>query len=235
MKRLTAIAVAIAAAMTSVAAQAENRSMEESRTEAAARAAAHDEKQDSGKVERSGTGPAVATFMSRGRAVEQVLAEPKEQVDRATTGSIETAPRAQRSATRERHAAVAATSTAYGAIIDRYAREYGVSRSLARAVIRVESNYDVHKRGRAGEIGLMQIKPSTARMMGYSGSAAGLYDPETNIRWGMKYLGMAKEIGNGTTCGTLLKYNAGHAAKRMNPVSAAYCGRVKAELADAAS
>jgi membrane-bound lytic murein transglycosylase MltF len=35
-------------------------------------------------------------------------------------------------------------------------------------------------RGRNGEIGLLQIKPQTARAMGYKGSAKDLYDPQTN-------------------------------------------------------
>lgn len=72
----------------------------------------------------------------------------------------------------------------------------------------------------------MQIKPSTARMMGYRGSTKALYNPETNIKYGMKYLAMAHKLGGGSTCGTILKYNAGHAAKRMNPVSKRYCGKV---------
>jgi soluble lytic murein transglycosylase-like protein len=100
------------------------------------------------------------------------------------------------------------------------------------AVVRVESNYNPRARGRAGEVGLMQIKPSTARAMGYSGSIKALYDPETNLRWGMKYLAGAYERAGGTTCGTILRYNAGHYAKRMNPVSARYCGRVRAYLRD---
>jgi soluble lytic murein transglycosylase-like protein len=118
----------------------------------------------------------------------------------------------------------------YGTIIERYAVSYGVPVSLAHAVIRVESNYKANARGRAGEVGLMQIKPATARMMGYSGSAKGLYDPETNIKFGMKYLAKARQLGGGTTCGTILKYNAGHGAKRMNPISSAYCKKVKAHL-----
>ena len=44
----------------------------------------------------------------------------------------------------------------------------GVSPALVHAVIQVESNYKPNSKGRAGEIGLMQIKPATARMMGYS-------------------------------------------------------------------
>lgn len=123
----------------------------------------------------------------------------------------------------------------YTAIVARYAASYGVPVSLAKAVIRVESNYQPHVTGSAGEVGLMQIKPSTARMLGYAGSVKGLYDPETNIKYGMKYLAMARELGGGTTCGTILKYNAGHAARRMNPVSSAYCQKVKIEMASAGS
>lgn len=115
----------------------------------------------------------------------------------------------------------------YHAIISRYATSYGVPVSLAHAVVSVESNYRADARGKAGEIGLMQIKPATARMMGYSGSAKGLFNPETNIKYGMLYLAKAHRLGGGALCQTILKYNAGHAAKRMNPVSAAYCAKVK--------
>ena len=77
----------------------------------------------------------------------------------------------------------------------------------------------------------MQIKPATARGIGYKGSTRALYDPETNLHWGMKYLGKAHKLGGGTICGTILKYNAGHYAKRMNKTSAKYCSKVKRLLA----
>lgn len=118
----------------------------------------------------------------------------------------------------------------YGEIVSRYAAEQGVPEALAHAVIRTESNYRPDAVGLAGEIGLMQIKPATARGIGYTGAAQGLHDPDTNIRWGMKYLGMAHELGGGDTCGTLLRYNAGHAATRMNSISANYCAKVKQHL-----
>lgn len=124
-----------------------------------------------------------------------------------------------------------ATKTKYSTIISHYASSYGVPTKLADAVVSIESNYNPHRRGKAGEIGLMQIKLSTARMMGYSGSAKGLYDPETNIEYGMKYLAKAHDLGGGTTCGTILRYNAGHGARHMNPVSARYCAKVKRILA----
>jgi soluble lytic murein transglycosylase-like protein len=118
----------------------------------------------------------------------------------------------------------------YGALISRYAAKNGVPVALAHAVVRIESNYRPNARGKAGEIGLMQIKPATARLMGYTGDLDGLFNPETNIRFGMKYLGKAHRLGGGSTCGTILKYNAGHSARRMNPVSAAYCRKVKLHL-----
>lgn len=153
----------------------------------------------------------------------EVKKEAAPAIDTMTTASI--APGKARSAVKP-----AAKGSAYDAIIATHAQKHGIPVSLARAVVRVESNFRPNARGRAGEIGLMQIKPSTARMMGYSGSAKGLYDPETNIRWGMKYLAKAHQLGGGDTCGTLLRYNAGHGAKRMNKVSAAYCAKVKRHM-----
>lgn len=123
-----------------------------------------------------------------------------------------------------------AKTTQYSQIINLYAKTYGVPASLAHAVVRHESNFQPNVRGRAGEIGLMQIKLSTARGLGYSGSAKGLYEPSTNVQYGMKYLAIAQKLGGGSTCGTILKYNAGHGAKRMNPTSARYCSQVKAYM-----
>ncbi len=127
-----------------------------------------------------------------------------------------------------------ADAAPYDALIAAYAKSNGVPVALAKAVVTIESGFKPNKTGKAGEIGLMQVKLSTARGMGYTGSAKGLYVPATNIKYGMKYLGMARKIGGKTTCGTILRYNAGHGAKRMNPVSAAYCGKVKAVMSGAA-
>jgi len=124
-------------------------------------------------------------------------------------------------------AGVATGKSRYDRLIAQYASAEGVPVALAHAVIRIESNYRANARGGAGEVGLMQIKPATARGMGFRGSAKALYDPATNLRWGMKYLGKAHQLGGGDICGAVLRYNAGHAAKRMNKRSAAYCSRVK--------
>ncbi len=121
----------------------------------------------------------------------------------------------------------------YAGIIAKHAKANGVPVALAHAVVTIESRYRAKVTGAAGEVGLMQIKPATARGMGYKGSTKALYNPDTNIKWGMRYLAGAVKRGGGTTCGTILKYNAGHYAKRMNPVSKRYCSKVKVELARA--
>jgi soluble lytic murein transglycosylase-like protein len=243
MRRVTAIAVALAAGMTSFAACAHEAPMDGGKIMAEALAAAKQKpstEKPSTEKPRAEVRKAevhkkarkkIASRITRHerRVADRSKSLPGVEVDRTKAASIDKEPAVAHSAP------AGDPSQAYNDIIDRYAKEYGVASSLARAVIQVESGYDPNETGLAGEVGLMQIKPATARMLGYSGTVKQLYDPETNIKWGMKYLAMAQEAGNGTTCGTILKYNAGHDATHMNPISAAYCGRVKAELADAAT
>jgi soluble lytic murein transglycosylase-like protein len=103
----------------------------------------------------------------------------------------------------------------YSNLIAAQARANGIPIELAHAVIRHESGYNARATGRAGEIGLMQIKLQTARGLGYRGTRKGLYDPATNLMWGMKYLGEAQRLAGGSECGTLSRYNAGLASRRI--------------------
>jgi len=119
----------------------------------------------------------------------------------------------------------------FASLIREAAQKHGVPEHIAKAVVQVESNFNPRARGAAGEVGLMQIKPATARGLGYRGSVKALYDPETNIEWGMRYLAGAHQRAGGDLCGTILRYNAGHYAKRMNPISRRYCQKVKIILA----
>src|SRR5690606_31262368 len=70
-------------------------------------------------------------------------------IDHVTTASISAGK--ARSAVKSRPAAGA---SAYDAIISRHAAKHGIPVSLARAVVRIESNFRPNARGRAGEIGL---------------------------------------------------------------------------------
>lgn len=125
----------------------------------------------------------------------------------------------------------ARSGRAYADHIARHAQAAGVPVALAMAVVRIESNHNPKARGRAGEVGLMQIKPQTARGMGFSGSTSALYDPDTNLKWGMKYLAGAYKLAGGDTCGTILRYQGGHYARRMTSAASAYCGKVKRHMA----
>ena len=120
---------------------------------------------------------------------------------------------------------------AYRSIVAKHAKKHGVPVKLAMAVVTVESNFNPNARGSSGEVGLMQLMPRTARGMGYKGTMKALHNPETNISYGMRYLAKAYKLGGKSTCGAILKYNAGHGAKRMNPISAKYCKRVKRIMA----
>jgi hypothetical protein len=118
-------------------------------------------------------------------------------------------------------------SSDYAKLVRKAAKKHGVPVKIAMAVVEVESNFNPRARGNAGEVGLMQIKPTTARGMGYRGSTKALYDPKTNLDWGMRYLAGAHKRASGDVCGTILRYNAGHYAKRMNPISRRYCKKVQ--------
>ena len=123
-------------------------------------------------------------------------------------------------------------ANAIEALVVRHAQANQVSPTLAQALIRVESGFRPRATGRHGEIGLMQISPRTARRIGYAGSPKALYDPETNLTWGMRYLAKAQKLAGGDICGTLLRYNAGLDAKRRTQGSASFCAKVKAKMND---
>jgi soluble lytic murein transglycosylase-like protein len=118
------------------------------------------------------------------------------------------------------------------ALVMRYASEHGVPYGLADAVIQIESRYNAGARN-GPNVGLTQINTSTAQALGYQGPAAGLFDAETNLRYGLKYLAQAYRLAGGDTCGTILRYQAGHRAQVMTRGARAYCARVQTILAQA--
>jgi soluble lytic murein transglycosylase-like protein len=87
---------------------------------------------------------------------------------------------------------------------------------LADAVTQIESGYDPTARGGAGEIGLMQVMPGTAAMLGFVGTDAELAVRETNIRLGVQYLADAWRLAGGNVCRALMKYRAGHGEEVMS-------------------
>lgn len=82
------------------------------------------------------------------------------------------------------------------ALIDRYAGTYGVPPDLVQRVVVRESTHRPEARN-GPYYGLMQILPATARSMGYQGSADGLLDAETNLKYAVKYLRGAWLVAEG--------------------------------------
>ncbi len=79
--------------------------------------------------------------------------------------------------------AVQAQRAQYDALVASHAQANGVPEALVHRVIVRESRYQPHLIGRGGTIGLMQIKLATARGLGYTGTAEGLRDPNTNLTY----------------------------------------------------
>lgn len=115
--------------------------------------------------------------------------------------------------------------------IRREAEQAGLPPDVADAVTQVESAYNPGAVGGVGEVGLMQIRPTTAAMLGYRGTLNGLFEPETNIRYGVMYLARAWQLAGGDLCRALMKYRAGHGEERMTPLSIEYCRRARTHLA----
>ncbi len=117
------------------------------------------------------------------------------------------------------------------ALLKREAAKTGLPPDIADAVVAIESGYDPTVIGGVGEIGLMQVRPGTAAMLGFRGDTAELARPEVNIHYGVAYLSEAWHLANGDLCRALMKYRAGHGEELMSPLSATYCGRARAHLA----
>ena len=105
----------------------------------------------------------------------------------------------------------------YNELVATHAKANGVPEVLVHRVIVRESRYQAALVGRGGTIGLMQIKLSTARSLGYTGDAAGLRDPDTNLKYAVKYLAGAFRAANGDHNRAMAYYASGYyeVAKRQ--------------------
>jgi len=90
-------------------------------------------------------------------------------------------------------------------VIEKYAQQYGVDQDLVWAVIRQESGFNPHAVSPKGAMGLMQLMPGTAAMLGVSDA----FDVEQNIAGGIKYLERCLSQFNQDVSLALAAYNAG--------------------------
>lgn len=124
---------------------------------------------------------------------------------------------------------------AFAALVTQATERRGIPPALGHAVATVESGWNPAALGADGEIGLMQVMPATAAMLGFHGTLQELADPATNIRLGVQYLGDAWFLARGNLCTALMKYRAGHGEDAMSARSVEYCARVRAYLASVGS
>ena len=109
-----------------------------------------------------------------------------------------------------------AEGESYRSMVESHAAAEGVPAELVLRGIMRESRYNpraVH----AGNYGMMQIKLQTARGLGYTGTAQGLLDPETNLTYAVKYLAGAYRVAGGNHNRAVAYYAGGYyyAAKRQ--------------------
>jgi soluble lytic murein transglycosylase-like protein len=85
----------------------------------------------------------------------------------------------------------------------------GVEPGLAFRLVKVESRFDVRAKSSAGAVGLTQILPSTARLYEPGLTLEQIYDRDTNLRLGLRYLHDLLDRYNNDLERALLSYNRG--------------------------
>ena len=111
----------------------------------------------------------------------------------------------------------------------------GVDPFLVAAIIREESQYDRRAVSRVGAIGLMQVMPATANAVAQqhhlpSLSREDLFDQETNIRIGARYVEQLFTQFSGNIVQTIAAYNAGPIV--VGTWAATYRGRSEDEFVE---
>jgi len=90
-------------------------------------------------------------------------------------------------------------------LVLRTADKHRIDPYLVHAIIKTESDYNPHAVSRKGAMGLMQLIPSTAQLLGVSDP----FDPQQNIEGGVSYLKYLMQRFGGDVRLSLAAYNAG--------------------------
>jgi len=99
-----------------------------------------------------------------------------------------------------------------GNVFDASLRE-GIDPELAFRLVRLESEFNSHAVSKVGAIGLTQLMPSTAKMLDKKVvTREQLFNPQTNLRVGFRYLRSLLDQYKGNVNHALLAYNRGEDA-----------------------
>jgi soluble lytic murein transglycosylase-like protein len=88
----------------------------------------------------------------------------------------------------------------------------GIDPDLAYRLVRLESEFNPRAKSPVGAIGLTQLMPSTARYYQKGVTVQDLYDSETNLRIGFRYLRNLLKLYGGNIEIALVAYNRGEGA-----------------------
>ncbi len=118
----------------------------------------------------------------------------------------------------ERASKIIQYSTQYGIpaglasnVIDASFRE-DIDPELAFRLVRLESDFNTHAISKVGAVGLTQLMPSTARQYQKGVTRDQLFNAETNLRVGFRYLRTLIDLYKGNVRLALLAYNRGEDA-----------------------
>ena len=98
-----------------------------------------------------------------------------------------------------------------GKVLDASVRE-GIDPELAFRLVRLESEFNEHAVSKVGALGLTQLMPSTAVQYQKHISRAELFNGETNLKVGFRYLRTLIDMYKGNVHLALLAYNRGEDA-----------------------
>jgi hypothetical protein len=90
-------------------------------------------------------------------------------------------------------------------IVNEKSAQYGVDAKLIKEIIKEESNWNINAVSPKGAMGIMQLMPSTALLMGVTNP----FDPIANIDGGIRYMKYLLERFSGNITLALASYNAG--------------------------
>lgn len=94
--------------------------------------------------------------------------------------------------------------------IEEIARAEDIDPDLAFGLVRAESEFNHRAKSSVGAVGLTQLMPSTAKYFRVNGTTRhNLYDRDTNLRIGFRYLKTLIDKYNGNVRLALLAYNRG--------------------------
>jgi soluble lytic murein transglycosylase-like protein len=96
----------------------------------------------------------------------------------------------------------------YDDLINQHAQNNGLRADLVRAVVQVESAFNVYARSAKGALGLMQLMPATIQQYGVRNP----FNPDDNLRAGAAYLKQLLDRFENNEQLALAAYNAGPSA-----------------------